>query len=65
MGVSGYIYTSAALFQGKEPRYLFDSSLGGPQSRSGRSRHVVIFFFIFLESFFGMMFKPSFKKIGQ
>jgi hypothetical protein len=36
MGVSGQRHTPAALYpRVKEPQYQLDSSLGGPQSRSG------------------------------
>jgi hypothetical protein len=36
MGVSGQFHSSATLLSEKDPRYLFDGSLGGPQSRPGR-----------------------------
>jgi hypothetical protein len=36
MEVSGQLHDTAALFQGKSPRYPLDRRLGGPQSCSGR-----------------------------
>jgi hypothetical protein len=33
--VSGQLHDSATISPGKEPRYLLDRRLGGPQSRSG------------------------------
>jgi hypothetical protein len=36
VGVSGQHHASAALPQGKSPRYTLDTMLGGPLSRSGR-----------------------------
>jgi len=36
MEVNGKLHDPAALPPGKEPWYLLDRRLGGPQSRSGR-----------------------------
>jgi hypothetical protein len=36
MEVSGQIHAPAALTHEKEPQYVLDRRLGGPQSRSGR-----------------------------
>jgi hypothetical protein len=36
MEVSGQFHAPAALPPGKDPWYLLDRRLGGPQSRSGR-----------------------------
>jgi hypothetical protein len=36
MEVSAQIHASAALLPGKEPLYLLDKRLGGPQGRFGR-----------------------------
>jgi len=36
MDVIIQFHVPAALLTAKEPRYLFESRLGGPQSRSGR-----------------------------